>query len=568
MPVRYVAVSSFELDHLRDVRLRPEKPDANERMWVTLLVRTRGTEKERLKAIEDLGAQAPGKRKRLTLKEYQRRFGCSSSDFRKITSFAKKSGLQVVKAIPASGAIRLTGKIGAFSKAFAVELVNYESPDLGVYRSHAGPVKIPASLAPMIDGVFGFDARPMNATPFAHAATQPIRFTDPAEVAAAYRFPAGSQGKGQSIAIIELGGGFHQEDLSAFFANQRQKKPKITVTCINGMRNSPASAGAIQKAWEQSGMQSLGHRLLHTLPARVSGTRNESPDAYEDPDSPLNVLWTIESTVDIEVAGALANEAQIRVYYAPNTLQGKFDAYVAALFDQEARPAAISCSWGTHEDTLPAAYIKLIDRVFQCAALLGVTVCHSAGDDGDGSPQGGEPRVHFPASSPHVLAVGGTQLLLAGGVRQETYWDERVGAAHCLGGHGVSKQFGVPAWQAGADVKRKTKREGRGVPDISGKADLHTGYDCVIGQIKIPGGGTSAAAPMWAALIARLNEKLRAPVGYLTPLLYQNQFLGGTNPVGGTTTKEQNGASRWEALTGMGSPDGEGLLAALTSKRR
>jgi kumamolisin len=420
----------------------------------------------------------------------------------------------------------------------------------------------------MIDGAFGFDACPLNATPFAHAAVQPIRFTEPAEVAAAYRFPADSQGKGQSIAIIELGGGFHDGDLSAFFANQRLKKPKVTVIGINGMKNNPASAGAIQKAWKQSGMQSLGRRLPHALPGRHPDARKESPDASEDPDSPLNVLWTIESTVDIEVAGALANEADIRVYYAPNTLQGKFDAFVSALFDQKSRPAAFSCSWGTHEDTLPAAYIKLIDRVFQCAALLGVTVCHSAGDDGDGSPQGGEPRVHFPASSPHVLAVGGTQLLLAGGARQETYWDEMVGAVRCLGGHGVSKQFRVPAWQAGADVKRKTKREGRGIPDVAGKADLHTGYDCVIGQIKIPGGGTSAAAPMWAALIARLNAKLRAPVGYLTPLLYQKQLLGATNPVGGAATKEQNGASRWEALTGMGSPNGEGLLAALTPKRR
>jgi kumamolisin len=567
MPVRYTSVSSIEFDHQAGDTLRLEKPDPNERIYVTLLVRSKCTDKERLRAVQQLASKPPGRRKRLTLKQYERSFGSSRSDFRKIFAFARKFGLRVIKAIPASCAIRLTGKLSRFSKAFAVEFVNYQSPLHGVFRSHAGPVRVPAELAPILDGVFGFDTRPMHATPFASAATQTVQFTPPSEVATAYRFPPGAAGKGQAIAIIELGGGFHDADLSAFFANQRLQKPNIKMVSINGAKSTPASAKAIQEAWKNSGIEWVQYTLPQNPTGNQAAAGRKAQESGEDPDSPMNVAWTIESTVDIEIAGALANQAQIRMYYAPNSMQGKFDAYISALFDHKLRPAAISCSWGKREQDIPSAYGKLIDRVFQCAALLGVTVCYSSGDHGDGSGQNEPPCVQFPASSPHVLAVGGTRLVSPGGVTQETYWDEQVGKAHCLGGHGVSHQFKLPSWQARAGVKAKTGGSGRAVPDVSGKADLHAGYDCIIGNIHFAGGGTSAAAPMWAALMALLSERLRAPVGYITPLLYSSRFLNATNPIGQTLVKESRLAPPWDPLTGRGSPKGEALLAALLSSK-
>jgi len=247
-------------------------------------------------------------------------------------------------------------------------------------------------------------------------------------------------------------------------------------------------------------------------------------------------------------------------------MQGKFDAYLASLFDEKLRPAAISCSWGAPEDTVSPQYARLMDRIFQCAALLGVTIIYSAGDTGDGSVQGSRPCVHFPASSPHVLAVGGTQLLCSGGTSQESYWDEWVGKTHCLGGHGVSKIFPLPVWQAHR-LKAKANGTGRAVPDVSGKADLHGGYACIIGDIKFPGGGTSAAAPMWAALIARLNSELRVPVGFLTALLYTKPFADATHPVRHGAGQGLNVSERWDSFTGMGSPRGEALVTALSNHK-
>jgi kumamolisin len=565
-PVRYVSISSIELDHEAEDQLRPEKPNPRDTIWVTLVVRSKCSDQQRSTAVKELSFKPPHERRTLSWKQYEQRFGSSKSDFRKLLAFAKKFGLRVVKAIPASCAIRLTGALAKFSKAFAVEFVMYETAQHEVYRSHSGPVQVPADLAPMIEGVFGFDTRPLNASPFASAAApQPLHLTPPAEAAKAYQFPKNSLGKGQAIAIIELGGGFHQADLVAFFANQELKKPRINVVSINGKKNNPASAEAIQKAWNDSGLQPVQYTLAHG----PDGT----PGAYEDntkkgADSPKNIAWTIESTVDIEVSGALANEAQFRVYFAHNTMQGKFDAYLAALFDEKVRPGAISCSWGAPEDAVSPQYAKLMDRIFQCAALLGVTIVYSAGDTGDGSQRGSRPCVHFPASSPHVLAVGGTQLLFSGGTSQESYWDEWVGKTHCLGGHGISKKFAQPVWQAHSGMKGKSDGTGRAVPDVSGKADLHTGYACVIGDIKFPGGGTSAAAPMWAALIARLNSQLRTPVGLLAPLLYTKEFSDATHPVGEYPTQKSQIANGWSPLTGRGSPLGEALLAALTNHKR
>jgi kumamolisin len=560
----YASISSIELDHDDGDKLRPEKPDPNGTIWVTLVVRSKCSDRERLAAVNKLVSTPPRHRKLLTWKQYEHRFGSSKSDFRRLLAFAKKFGLRVVRALPASCAIRLTGTIARFSKAFAVEFVMYETTEQAIYRSHKGPVQMPADLAPMIEGVFGFDTRPLNASPFASAAAQPLRLTAPSEVAAAYAFPQRTQGKGQAIAIIELGGGFHQVDLSAFFASQGLKKPKIKVVGVNGKQNNPASAAAIQKAWNDSGLKPVQYTL-----GQPSGTHPGASDenTVKDADSPKNVAWTIESTVDLEVAGALANEAQFRVYFAHNTMQGKFDSYLAALFNETLRPAAISCSWGAPEDAVSPQYAKVIDRIFQCAALLGVTIIYSAGDTGDGSVQGSGPCVHFPASSPHVLAVGGTQLLFSGATPQESYWDEWVGKTHCQGGHGVSRKFPPPDWQVHPGVKSESGRSGRAVPDVSGKADLHGGYACIIGDIKFPGGGTSAAAPMWAALIARLNSELRVPVGFLTPLLYTKEFSDATHPVEQGSGQKEDAATGWDTLTGRGSPRGESLLVALTNHK-
>jgi kumamolisin len=116
-------------------------------------------------------------------------------------------------------------------------------------------------------------------------------------------------------------------------------------------------------------------------------------------------------------------------------------------------------------------------------------------------------------------------------------------------------------------VREKTGAEGRGVPDVAAKADVATGYGIVAGGLDLAMGGTSAAAPLWAALVARLNEELGAPAGYLTPLLYQSRLRAGFRDITRGESGPRFQASRgWDPCTGWGSPKGTQLLEALRGR--
>ena len=188
-------------------------------------------------------------------------------------------------------------------------------------------------------------------------------------------------------------------------------------------------------------------------------------------------------------------------------------------------------------------------------------MCVAAGDNGssDGVNDGAD-HVDFPASSPHALACGGTSLHSAGGkITSEVVWND--GASGGAGGGGLSNVFALPAWQQGL---RATSSNGvasalrlRGVPDVSGDADPQTGYDVRVDGTDTVFGGTSAVAPLWAGLIARINAEKGTPVGYINAQLYSNPSA--FNDV----TQGNNGsfaaAAGWDACTGLGSPDGAKL---------
>jgi kumamolisin len=383
---------------------------------------------------------------------------------------------------------------------------------------------------------------------------------DPRTVARAYGFPRDLDARGQTVALIELGGGFRRSDLEAFAAWRGFRLPPLSVKGIDGHRNRPAPRDDISFV-----LQTLG------LPAstQLSVSRRDSSSPPPKPGSPaspaigreraLAAMWTIETTMDIELVAALARGAAIEVYFAPGTAHGQYHAFTAAL-DSPGNPSVISGSFGSCEDELPPSYLHAMTQVFQLAALKGVTVCVSSGDRGDDAKDG-RPRAHFPASSPHVLSCGGTHMDPASPF-PERVWEE-PGMPSLKSGGGVSAFFAEPAWQSRARVQQKTGHVGRGVPDVAAKADLHTGYGIVVRGLRFSMGGTSASAPLWAALVATLNRRLSLRIGYLTPLLYSRRFSRAARDV----TRGSNGAFRavrgWDACTGWGSPDGTALRRAL-----
>jgi kumamolisin len=316
------------------------------------------------------------------------------------------------------------------------------------------------------------------------------------------------------VAIIELGGGFQPADLQAYFSGLGVPTPDVTAVSVDHGSNQPTG----------------------------------------DPNGPDG-----EVMLDIEVVGAVAPGASIAVYFGPNSDAGFLDAITTAIHDNVRKPTVISISWGSAENTWTQQSLTAMDEAFQAAAVMGITVCVASGDRGstDGSTDGSN-QVDFPASSPHVLGCGGTSLTASGGaIGSEVVWNDGS-AEEGAGGGGVSTAFPVPTWQqglqtVGSDGEQATL-SGRGVPDVSGDADPETGYEVRIdGQTTVIG-GTSAVAPLWAGLIARINAIKGTPVGLINPLLYANP--GALHDV----TQGNNGgylaSQGWDACTGLGSPDG------------
>jgi kumamolisin len=495
------------------------QPD--ERIEVTLRVRPKAGAAASREVHGDAALQV---RQYLTREQYAASHGADPADLAKVAAFASAHGLQVVQSDAGRRSVVLSGPCSAMSTAFDVQLHQYENGQ-GSYRGREGEISVPADLGAVVEGVFGLDNRPQADPHFqvwtperaavAHAASA---FTPPA-LAKVYGFPTGLDGSGQCIGIIELGGGYRPADLSAYFTSLGLAAPKVKSISVDHGRNSPSTANGADG----------------------------------------------EVMLDIEVAGAIAPKALIAVYFAPNTNQGFLDAITTAVHDSVNKPSVISISWGSAETNWTAQAMTQFDQAFQAAAAMGVTICVAAGDNGSGDGvSDGQPHVDFPASSPNALGCGGTKLIAAGSkISSEVVWNE--GSNSATGG-GVSGFFPLPAYQAKAGVPTLAggTHVGRGVPDVAGDADPATGYQVRVDGQNMVIGGTSAVAPLWAGLIALMNQKLGKPVGFLNPLIYGS--LAGKGLFGDIVSGNNGSYSAkvgWDACTGWGSPNGQKLLNAL-----
>jgi len=487
--------------------------------------------------VHRLAELAPHAREHLEREAFAARHGTSLDDFAELRRFADAHGLTLDRANVAAGTAVMSGPVEAVNRAFGVELRHFDHPD-GSYRSYVGEVSVPASIAPMIEAVLGLDTRPVARPHFRlrrraegefEARSQAVseQAYTPLQIAQAYQFPEGLDGQGQCIAIIELGGGYDEQSLAQYFASLGVPAPQVVSVSVDGATNQPTG----------------------------------------DPNGPDG-----EVELDIEVAGALVPGAKIAVYFAPNTDAGFLDAITTAVHDPTNKPSIVSISWGGPEDSWASASIAAMNRAFLDAAALGVTVLAAAGDSGstDGE-QDGLYHVDFPAASPYVLACGGTRLVASGGrIEQETVWNDGPDGGST--GGGVSRVFPLPSWQERANVPPSANPgagSGRGVPDVAGNADPATGYEVVIDGEATVIGGTSAVAPLFAALVARINQKLGKPVGYLNPTLYQlpsnevfHDITEGNNDIANRARIYQAGPG-WDPCTGLGSPIGVKLLQAL-----
>jgi kumamolisin len=518
------------------VATKPTNPN----QWLEVTVGVR-----RAKPLPDLSALddvKPASRKYMTRDDLAK-YGSDPTAVTEIEAFAKAHGLTVTKDDRLSARIGLAGTVEQLSTAFDVRLMDYTQPELGKFHARTGPVSVPADLGDAVTGVFGFnnhrilrrkkrlvDARAAETT----AGSRPWFL--PQELGALYNFPKADASK-QCVALLEFGGGVDEKDVATYFAKIELPPPSVKIVTLDGASGDPAS----------------------------------------DPDS------TGEVMLDVEVAGALAGGAKIAVYFSTFDEKGLVDCVGAVAADKENDPSVVSISWGWDENQpmngrvlwSPAA-MKHVNDSFLALAHLGITVCVSTGDDGaEAQVKDGHAHVNFPATSPYVLAVGGTTLHARSATSGKTAITEVVwnaGPGDGTGG-GISDVTPVPAWQKKVAPRSINPGHfaGRAIPDVAANADPATGYFVMSGGKFGIVGGTSASAPLWASLIARINASLKTRVGNFNALLYTKigpaevlrDITKGNNDTDGLLEGNFKAASGWDPCTGWGVPDGAKLLAAL-----
>ncbi len=490
--------------------------DAAERLEVSIILRRRGrdTMRRRIESLSSAARPAAA----MTRQEFARLHGAEAADFTAVRTFAAAHGLSILGEHAARRTVKLAGTVAQFCAAFSVQL-NVMSHDGGTYRGRTGAVRLPSELDGIVEAVLGLDNRPQAKPHFRvrPAVAAAVSYT-PLQVARAYGYPAGA-GAGECVAIIELGGGYRPADLDAYFARLGIPSPTVVAVSVDHAGNTPSGSGS-------------------------------GPDG--------------EVMLDVEVVGAIAPAAKIAVYFAPNTDAGFLDAITTAIHDTTHNPSVVSISWGGPETSWTAQALTAMDEALQSAAALGLTVCVASGDNGSSDGAAGGDHVDFPASSPYALACGGTALRIGPtSITRESVWND--GPNGGASGGGISTFFAAPAWQKNLralDAKgRYIPLAMRGVPDVAGDADPQTGYEVRVDGADTVIGGTSAVAPLWAALIARINAINGKSAGLIAPLLYAN--AAALRDVTQGNNGDFEASTGWDACTGLGSPDGESLVGIL-----
>jgi len=501
---------------------------------VTIRLRSKGDLDALDAKVRELAGTPLAEREYLTHAELEQHYGAAQADLDKVEAYGRQHDLVVVHRSALERTVTLSGRLGNVLAAFPADVRLYHSP-MGTYRGRTGHISLPEDLSDIVTGVFGLDTRPKSRAPFrARALAQQnagpggSKGVAATEFAARYRFPtqAGTttlDGTGQTIAIIELGGGYRHADLAAFFHEIGQPLPVVSAIGVDHSRNAPSE------------------------PRSADG----------------------EVMLDIEVAGAVVPKARLAVYFGPNEGdKGFLDTISAAVYDRQRKPGVISISWGASESLNDKQGVEAYHQLFTAAAALGITICAASGDHGTANDTAhtwdGGLHVNHPSCDPMVLACGGTQI----DNDVDVAWNDGTPLSQggWAGGGGVSIIFPLPDYQAHANVPVSlvSGMAGRGVPDIAMSA---TNYFTRVDSFEGPSGGTSAVAPLMAALIARFNQAKGKNAGFLNPFLYANPG-GFTDVVSGTIALNggPNGyaaAPGWDAATGLGTPNGEALLALL-----
>jgi len=473
--------------------------------------------------------------------------GADPAELDAVAAFAKSAGLEVLESDSARRSVIVRGTAATVSKAFDVKLNNYRYAH-GTYRGHDDKIGLPSNVADYIEAVVGLTNRKVIAKHYSTAAAAQARAQldppqtrplTPDEVAALYKFPPGD-GAGQTIGLYEM-----------------------------ETQNGPAGYDASDIAATMAALGNLPVPNIVDVP--IDGTANSgSSDG--------------ETGLDITVAGAIAPKATIVVYFAGAEPQNMIHALQTMIHPQASEPApsivSISYGWGPDDQGVPSfsdSEWAQFTQLFQDAAINKISVFVSSGDSGAFLESPTQAQVSYPGSEVWVTSCGGTTIGKVNGASfDEWVWNDRGAAGPGATGGGVSARFAVPTYQSQVrlPVRNNTGQQGRGVPDIAGNASENSGYLQVInGQAPQSVGGTSAVAPLYAGLLARINANNGFAAGYLNNLLYGlpasafKKVVGPPGPANNNFNRVEGypASANWNACVGLGSVIGTALQAAIAA---
>jgi hypothetical protein len=521
---------------------------------------------------------SPSYRDYLSTAAFRQDFGPRPQTVTAVRVWLAGSGL-AVGATSANGMIvPVSGTVGRLEQVFAVPLVRARLPGGRVARAVTGDPEVPASLAPAVEGVVGLSTV-VEAHP--QLATDPLA-PHPTTVSGAVGLSSGSPAPSAQTTTPGPHVGPSACPTAAAAASAYNGWTADSLASAYGLSNL-YGAGRVG-AGQQVGIFELAPYVPSDIATYQAcfGTSATVTNVNVD-DGPSGGLID-EADLDIETVAGLAPSAAISVFSGPNTEQGALDTYAQMVDDDSIR--VLSTSWGVCESELDPAGRAAEELIFEQAVAQGQTVLAASGDSGSSDcydPAGTPPdnneslAVDDPSDQPDVTGVGGTSLSsFTPDDPVESTWNSDGGAS----GGGNSTVFAAPSWQQIPAAQNPYTSDGCGpghnvqcreVPDVAASADPSHGSIVYVGGTWRPLGGTSGAAPLWAALTADSNQGCATGAGFLNTKLYP-AGAGGSSPFHDVTSGNNNlfghpqypATTGYDLATGWGSPNAPDLLGVLT----
>ena len=450
----------------------------------------------------------------LTVKQFANRFGASSSSIAAVSAYLRSHGLTVGAATANHLSLTATGSAAQVQKAFGTSLATYHDATAkrDFYANAAAPV-LPADIAAAVSDVSGLS----DFATYHHFSAKAPQATPHATI--------------KGLTPTQARSGYNVA--SAISASYTGSGSNVALLEFS--------------AFKQSNITTYDSHFSLTppTPAVVKAGGGTTDLSGED-----------EVELDIEVVQALAPGAGIKVYEAPNSDAGEIALYSLVVSNDV---PSVSTSWGIDEADETASNRTALNTDFQEAAAQGQAVFAASGDSGSDDAGNGGTSVDFPASDPYVTGTGGTALTLtsSGAWSKETAWSGSGG--------GVSSYFATPSFQSGVNTGSK-----RSVPDVAAVASPSTGWAVYSEGAWAEFGGTSAAAPNWAAFTAIYDSEARAKskpaFGYANSTIYNLAQSSSYSSAFHDAKTGSNGAysagTGYDKVTGWGSYNGAGFLSA------